>query len=183
MTPKRCKPHNDNAGAAMIVVVCVLMIVMILCLTMVVGAYQTLSLVGNTGRDSAAYQQAYSFSEAMREQIETADEDFPSAPPTDLKELIADFATDDSLYQTADGQQVEEPQRALRADLSTAQGLSDLRLVLRKRKVSDEKCRLYLVTQVVEEDRLMSSCTAGYDVKLVGSGAEKKYDISFRGYY
>ena len=39
--------HED--GAAMIVVVCVLMVVMLLCLTLIVGAYQTMSTV-NDGR-------------------------------------------------------------------------------------------------------------------------------------
>ena len=168
----------------MIVVVCVLMVTMILCLTIVVGAYQTLSSVGDTRRDTAAYHQALSFSEALKEEIVATGAPVPTVPENDLKKAIVIFATDETLF--GDGPTaVEEPSRTLRTDPLTPRDshYSDLRLTLRKRKAGEGKCKLFIVTEVLEEERVVSSCTAGYDVAVRGASGSETYDMEFKAYY
>ena len=168
--------HKGCAGAAMIVVVCVLMVVMILCLTIVVGAYQTLSSVGDTRRDTEYYQQAMSFSEVLKDRIIGEGKDIPTSPH-DLVEEIGWFATNDSLFGTPSAQ-VEEPQKELIAQ-NTADGYAGLGIMMRKRKLSSNKVRLFLTTEILEDGIVRTDCTAGYDVQINGT----TYDVAFHAYY
>ncbi len=61
-----CQRKKPNRGAAMIVVICVMSVVMILSLTLLMSAYQMFATVNDEGKDELYYQQAMSFSEVLR---------------------------------------------------------------------------------------------------------------------
>ncbi|MCR5418873.1 MAG: hypothetical protein K6E84_08150 [Lachnospiraceae bacterium] len=181
----RKKVNRKDSGAAMIVVVCILMVTMILCLTMVVGAYQMMASVNDTRRDTAVYQQAFSFSKAMIPRLEATDAEVPAT--SGLLTEIADFATDPDLFVTDAEGNVSEPVRSFTAKPSGdgigGENYDDIRLILRKTKLSDRKCNLYLTAQILDGDRVMSECTAGYLVKTRDDGGTLKYDLSFKAFY
>ena len=85
--------REDNRGAAMIVVTCVLMVVSILALTLLVAAYQMFATVNDEGKDEYYYQQAMSFSEVLRTRL-TAD-DADTSTDT-LVAHISSFMKDDT---------------------------------------------------------------------------------------
>ena len=83
---------QDNRGAAMIVVTCVMMIVSVLCLTMVAAAYQMYATANDEGRDEMYYRQVMSFSEVLKEELteEYSDPDNPR-PDSGLTGYIFEF--------------------------------------------------------------------------------------------
>ena len=180
--------HKDTSGAAMIVVVCVLMVVMIICLTMIVGAYQTLATVRDGRRDMLSYQQAYSLSEAIKQQLVTTGE--KSVPGStaggSVTDVIAVFAADDSAFGT-ESAPVEEPSKVLTqvsasADPSGGQ-LQDIELGLRKLRAGTDRCRLFVTVSIKEDQGYVANCVAGYEVTLSGDGTNRKYQCVFKGYY
>ena len=195
---QRSKKTTDQRGAAMIVVVCVLMVVMILCLTIIVGAYQTVATVQDGRKDATYYRQAYSFSEALRDQIgfkEGQPAPEVSGSVTDLKAKIIAFAADEDLFGTAEDP-VEEPSLVLTEksrSADTGNGtFGKVVLTLKKRKVGINKAKLFVTTSVTEahqsagnpQDVLWeAACTAGYQVEVFQEGGKKKCKLTFRGYY
>ena len=85
---------KNNKGAAMIVVIMAMSVVMVLCLTLIVGAYQMFATVNDEGRDEFYNQQAVSLSEVIKSKV-TADAGVDiTNPATSLEYYISAFAAD-----------------------------------------------------------------------------------------
>lgn len=159
--------REKNKGAAMIVVVCVMAIVMILSLTLVMAAYQMLATVSDEGRDELYYQQAMSFSEVLRNGLTQRAEDGTSSDA--LIQHIdsfmfndnSDAATKETLNGTHDG--------------STGV-YGDIVLVLDK---DTSKGNLLITISVYEDDIVMAKCISKYIVEKVS----EKPEYTFDGYY
>ncbi len=102
---KNLKPVfiHDNRGAAMIVVTCVMMIVSILCLTLVMAAYQMYSGVNDEGRDEMYYRQAVSFSEVLKNELTQTFED-GDRPDSGLAAYVFNFLDSEQEVVTLVGQ-------------------------------------------------------------------------------
>jgi hypothetical protein len=182
------KVHKDTSGAAMIVVVCVLMVVMILCLTMIVGAYQTLATVQDGRRDMLTYQQALSLSEVLKSKLVTNGtiKDAPTNT-TALEDAIIDFALKETGYTVgADG--VESASIVLSTSSVSPDpsggNLGLIEIALQKRKQGDARRRLFVTVSILEGTKnYVANCEAGYDLELSGSASDRKYTCVFKGYY
>ena len=159
--------HNkmNNRGAAMIVVVCVMAVVMILSLTLLMAAYQMLATVSDEGRDELYYQQAMSFSKVLQKRLE----DRPAGISDDLVDHIDDFMSAD-MYKDVDKEK-------LTADAPTSGGAyGGITLLLDK--VSSHGNLVVTIT-VDNGKKAMASCKCKFEVKE--EGGLLKY--TFQGYY
>lgn len=157
--------NSHNRGAAMIIVVCVMAVVMILSLTLLMAAYQMLATVNDEGRDELYYQQAMSFSEVLKNRLEQ-------------KSLSG--SSEDALVQHIDtfmeNTAVDAPKKeTLTADGSGMYG--DITLVLDKSDLFQGD--LVITISVSDGEKVMSSCICKYDVKDVAG----KLTYTFSGYY
>ncbi len=174
---------NEN-GAAMIVVVCVLMVVMILCLTIIVGAYQTMSSVNDGLRDVSDYQQAKSFSDVIKKKIVCTDAAVP-ASVTDLLSFIYIFASDFDDF--VDDESENGPTTELLSDYK--EGFGNLRILLNKKKVSANQCTLFVNVMVEDGNgNIMTSVRSGYDVSVTEAtdfegNITQNISVIFRAYY
>lgn len=158
---------GNNKGAAMIVVVCVMAIVMILSLTLVMSVYQMLATVSDEGRDELYYQQAMSFSEVLRNRLTKRSSDGTSSDK--LVQHIDSFmfndnpdaATKETLKGTCDG---------------SGGVYGDVVLVLDK---DTSKGNLLITISVYEDDMVMAKCISKYIVEKVS----EKPEYTFDGYY
>ena len=181
------KMHKNEDGAAMIVVVCVLMVVMLICLTMIVGAYQTMSSVNDGARDVSDYQQAMSFSEVIRKEITGEDIAFPAAAGTDFKSFILNFAGDTENFNDGENAIPGGPTRELFADQSApnapGERYGDVRLILKKKQYDATNCTMFVTVIIEDCGRAMSTVTAGYDISVDKDATPVTMDIAFRSYY
>ena len=189
----RRKLHNDERGAAMIVVVCVLMVTMIICLTLIVGAYQMFASVSDEGRDVSNYYQAMSFSELMKKKIECSNKPVPAVSGAlTMEDYILAYAGADNYTDGENaiegGPSVELMVNNMPTDMA---GYGKLHMLIRKTKLSDTKCSMFITVMTMEgadaakpEGYDVSSVTAGYDVTLKDDLVlGKTADIVFKGYY
>ena len=181
--------HED--GAAMIVVVCVLMVVMIICLTLIVGAYQTMSTVNDGLGDVTSYQQAKSFSDVLKKRIICSDELVVPSSPDNLAAYIQQFAGDESnLFEPGTTTEIEGgPIQEFQAK-NIGDGYSNLRLVLNKQRVRAGESLLFVTVMAEKDDKVVSSVTAGYRVltsttpdPMDSTKEIKKVKLAFRAYY
>ncbi|MBR1599285.1 MAG: hypothetical protein IJ661_10320 [Lachnospiraceae bacterium] len=165
---KKSQLHKRrNRGAAMIVVVCVMAVVMILSLTLIMAAYQMLATVSDEGRDEVYYQQVMSFSKVLRQRLE--DNGAAGAGSDSLIDHINKFMTDEA-YKDADTE-------ALEAAAPTSDGVyGSITLVLDKKSSHGN---LVVTISVADGNTTMSSCTCKYEVHEE-AGAVK---YTFKGYY
>ena len=172
----------------MIVVVCVLMVVMIICLTLIVGAYQTMSSVNDGLRDVSDYQQAKSFSDVLRKRIVCTSAEVPS-DGSSVVNYILKFAGDMTEFDGNPQAAEEGLTKELFANVGS-EGYDNLRIILNKKKVSTTKCTLFIsVMTETSDEKVMSMVKAGYDVDVFeetdpGDGSiKKKMNVVFRAYY
>lgn len=152
-----------NRGAAMIVVVCVMAVVMILSLTLLLAAYQMFATVNDEGRDELYYRQAISFSEVVRKRLESNG----STSLTD--ELIGHI--DDFMKDT------DKDTETLKADAPATVGVyGGITVTLDK---ATSKGYLIVTVSVDDGKNIMASCTAKYSVK----GSPGAYQYTFKEYY
>ena len=139
-------PHisQDNRGAAMIVVTCVMMVVAILCLTLVAAAYQMYAGVNDEGRDELYYRQVMSFSEVLKKDL-TA-ELAEGESPTGLAEVVYDFWND----------------TAETAFLEGTTGTDDLYEIDIKLDKTEVTGCLIVTINCLEGDRVVASCKCKY---------------------
>ncbi len=181
--------HED--GAAMIVVVCVLMVVMLLCLTLIVGAYQTMSTVNDGLGDVTNYQQAKSFSDVLKKRIVSTDEIVVPSSPSNLTEYIQQFAGNESnLFEPGTTTEIEGgPTEEYLAE-NIGSGYSNLRLVLNKKRVRAGESMLFVTVMAEKDKKVVSTVTAGYRV-LTSTTTDpndstkqiNKVKLAFRAYY
>ena len=157
---KTCGLSRDDRGAAMIVVTCVLMVVSVLCLTLVMAAYQMYSGANDEGRDEMYFRQTLSFSEVLKENLITSPSD--DASTSRLVNHINQFwdSTEEKevLYGTP-----------------TA-GLYELDIILDK--TQSHGC-IVITVNCVEDGEVVASCKSKYKV----SGSSPYYTYEFREYY
>ena len=159
------KRNSRNRGAAMIVVVCVMAVIMILSLTLLMSAYQMLATVNDEGRDELYYQQAMSFSEVLKDRLE---EKSVSGSSTDaLVNHIDAFMENDN-----EGAPQKEK---LVAD---AQGVYG-KITLDLDRSAMFQGNLVITISVSDEDKVMSSCVCKYEI----DNKEGYTTYKFLGYY
>ena len=156
-----------NRGAAMIVVVCVMAVVMILSLTLLMVAYQMLATVNDEGRDELYYQQAMSFSEVLRKRLESF-----SSTGTSSDELVNHI--DSFMSNDAVGAPDTE---TLTADAPVEDGVYGAITLNLNKKISYGN--LVITISVSDGDKMMSSCICKY--KYDNNGGNSQY--TFMGYY
>ncbi len=175
----------------MIVVVCVLMVVMLLCLTLIVGAYQTMSTVNDGLGDVTNYQQAKSFSDVLKKRIVSTDEIVVPSSPGNLTEYIQQFAGNESnLFEPGTTTEIEggPTEEYLAEDIGD--GYSNLRLVLNKKRVRAGESMLFVTVMAEKDKKVVSTVTAGYRV-LTSTTTDpndstkqiNKVKLAFRAYY
>ena len=159
------KRNSRNRGAAMIVVVCVMAVIMILSLTLLMAAYQMLATVNDEGRDELYYQQAMSFSEVLKDRLE---EKSVSGSSTDsLVNHIDAFMENDN---------EDAPKKeTLVADAKGVYGGITLKLD----KSAMFQGNLVITISVSDDDKVMSSCICKYEVDDEAGYTTYK----FLGYY
>ncbi len=153
---------RDDRGAAMIVVTCVLMVVSVLCLTLVMAAYQMYSGANDEGRDEMYFRQTLSFSEVLKENLTAAippGNDSPSELVNHIDQFWGSTDEKEVLCGTAD-----------------KDGLYELDIILDK--TQSHGC-IVITVNCVENGEVVASCKSKYRVS--GSGAH--YDYEFREYY
>jgi hypothetical protein len=154
--------NNSNRGAAMIVVVLVMTIVMILSVILLMAAYQVFATINDEGLDETYYQQAVSFSEALKIKLEANG----TGSSDDLVAHIDDFMKDD----TKQTETLTAP--------SPSVYYGSISLMLDKKSSPDN---LVVKISVYEDDKVVSVCTSKYQaVKDSGNG---KYKYTFCEYY
>lgn len=161
---------KSNRGAAMIVVVCVMAVVMILSLTLLMAAYQMLATVGDEGRDDHYYQQAVSFSEVVRARLERKLETTSAGGglTDELTGHIDDFMKDDT-----------KDKEILEADAPASGGAYGGITIVLDKSISSNNGKLLITISVNEGDKVMASCKSKYEVKE-SSGV---YSYRFCEYY
>ncbi|MCR5339308.1 MAG: hypothetical protein K6E75_12210 [Lachnospiraceae bacterium] len=182
---RRKQLHINNQGAAMIVVVCVLMVMMILCLSMIAGAYQMMASVNDGLGDVTCYQQAMTFSEVLKAQLVTGDTEI--AIPAEgggvtfgLKEYVQAFGAKTSDFSEEKKEVTCELTTADEHGISAGAGYGDVHLFLKKISLGSSNNRLFVTTVIEKDGQPMSSVIAGYDISLSGGGNMK---VAFRAYY
>ncbi|MCR4717939.1 MAG: hypothetical protein K5656_12255 [Lachnospiraceae bacterium] len=91
--------QNNEDGAAMLVVTCVMAIISILCLSLLLASYQMYATVNDEGRDEIYYRQAMSFSEVLKARL-IKDRTLPGNKLDEgsVEEFIYSFMQDDENY-------------------------------------------------------------------------------------
>lgn len=162
-------PHfkRKNRGAAMIVVVCVMAVVMILSLTLLMAAYQMLATVADEGRDELYYQQAMSFSEVLRTRMD----EYSSTGITtdDLVTHINSFVNNNN--EDAPTKEI------LDAPAPVEGGVYGSITVVLDKKIS--RNNLVITITVSDEGKAMSSCTCKYEI----DDDNTPVIYIFKGYY
>lgn len=180
----------------MIVVVCVLMVTMIICLTIIVGAYQTVATTNNGGRDVAYYQQALSFSELLKKKL-TGTQTFTGVDAAaDLSDYLISYACDMSDFQAIDGTEIPEPSPiSISAKTESLPGVyGNILLLVKKKKMSSTRVKLFITVNVGDGDvddltvtsdyNVLATVTAGYDISNIRTeGTDQKADVAFWAYY
>ena len=169
----------------MIVVVCVLMVMMILCLSMIAGAYQMMASVNDGLGDVTCYQQAMSFSEALKTQLVTGDTEIVipaegGGVTLGLKEYIQAFGAKTSDFSEEKTEVTCELTTSDTNGVSAGGGYGDVHLILKKVSLGSSNVRLFVTTVIEKDGQPMSSVIAGYDISLSGGGNMK---VAFRAYY
>ena len=168
MILKKPKQSNNkkNCGAAMIVVVCVMAVVMILSLTLLMAVYQMLATVSDEGRDELYYQQAMSFSKVLTQRLENKTNGDSS------DELVNHI---DEFMSGADYKDVDK--ETLKADAPTDGGVyGGITLVLDKKS---SRGNLVVTISIDDGEKTMASCTCKFETHD-DEGAMK---YTFQGYY
>lgn len=162
-------PHfkRKNRGAAMIVVVCVMAVVMILSLTLIMAAYQMLATVSDEGRDEMYYQQAMSFSEVLKDRLE----EYSSTGTTGdgLVSHINQFVSD------------EDTEAATKETITGKQSVSgsvygDITIILDK---GISRGNLLITISVSDGEKTMAKCICKYIVNKDSGSPQYTFD----GYY
>jgi len=166
------KLNNSDRGAAMIVVILTMTVVMIVCLVLIVGAYQMFATVNDEGRDEKYYQQAISFSETLRVKL-TTDEGIDTAG---AEEGVLVYIS--SLASDTDSEHLTET-----LNFSGEDGYDDIRLILTREKITATGCDLVIKADILDGNTVMASCTAKYKVSVSASAEGKLCKYVFYAYY
>ncbi len=156
-----------NDGAAMIVVVCIMAVVMILSVTILMTTYQMMATVADEGRDEMYDLQASSFCAVLQKELESF-----SLSGTTTNELVQYI--DAFMANENEGAPLKETLTA--AAPVTGGVYGGITLVLDK-QVS--RGNLVIVVSVDDGHRTMASTTCKYEVTNTPIG--RNYE--FRGFY
>ncbi|MCR5282986.1 MAG: hypothetical protein K6E18_06405 [Lachnospiraceae bacterium] len=165
---KTCQKKGKmrESGAAMIVVVCVMAVVMILSLTILVSTYQMLATVADEGRDEMYYRQVLSFSAILQKEIEEYSNTGVTSP---LVTYINSFIADESEGAPQKIELVAPPP-------ASGGAYAGLDIVLDKGASAGS---LVVTISADDESTPVASCSCKYEIS--GSPSALKY--KFRGYY
>ena len=165
---KDIQSNKNNRGAAMIVVVCVMAVVMILSLTLLMAAYQMLATVADEGRDELYYQQVMSFSQVLKDRL--LEKSATGSTTDELVKHIDEFVTNED--------EDAPTKETLTGSTSVTDGIyGEITLVLDK-AISRNSI---VITISVSDDskRVMSSCICKYELE----DDEGNIKYKFMGYY
>ncbi|MCR5626835.1 MAG: hypothetical protein K6F99_05915, partial [Lachnospiraceae bacterium] len=90
---------KEERGAAMIVVLCVMAIVLALCLSILLAVYQMMASVNDEARDDVYYHQALSASIALQNRLEKESQAMPTSISS-IEDYIFYFMANNDTYPT-----------------------------------------------------------------------------------
>ena len=164
---------NKDKGAAMIVVIMAMSVVMVLCLTLIVGAYQMFATVNDEGRDEFYNQQAVSLSEVIKAKLTDAAGVDITTPDGSLEDYMSVFAADQ------DNTHVTKVLQAPGDD-----NYYGAKITLNRERISGNGCDMIVKIEILESNGdVMAVSTTKYQVKVSESAGNKICTYDFYAYY
>lgn len=166
------KRKSNDSGAAMLVVTCVMAVISILCLSILLAAYQMYATVSDEGADETYYRQAISFSEVLKDRL-VKDRNLPGnkLEEDSVEEFIYTYMYDDEnyTYDDTDGESI----KATSVSGTHKDDYGTINITLNKQSVttddkknswSDSKESYLIVTvDVLKGDEIKATSTMKFD--------------------
>lgn len=157
-------------GAAMIIVLCVMAIVLAVCLSLLLAAYQMFASVNDSAKDDIYYHQAMSCSMEIQAQLEDTSDGVSRTKPTtisDMRDYIYSFMANTTTFPCP--RKVTFNQTSKTGTNAASYGNATITLEKMDNSTSnwgdDFNCYLYITVKMMDDtESLVSTVTSKYNV-------------------